>query len=104
MINSSVNLANSLVIPKEGSFKPNGNFFSVEISCDDLNAASGAFTLEGSLSNTSFGTVYDGTTEIVEALTSGVTCFRTFYVDPDSYYRITFQEGLTGTVSYYIAE
>lgn len=104
MYSGSISLAAATIIPKEGAFKPNGPRFSVEIMCSNLSAASAEMTLQGSISREGFGTVYDGTEAVTETLTSGVRCFRSFDVDPDCYYNISFPGSLTGTVNYWIEE
>ncbi len=103
MKTGSINLASSLIIPKEGKFKPNGNKFSFELFSSDLGAASITVTLKGTLSGTRFGTLANESGDITETLTSGVALVRTFDADPEMELRLDCGTG-TGTVNYVITE
>lgn len=106
MKTGSIDLSSTLVIPKEGYFKPNGRFISVAIKSTDLGAASLGFTLKGRIDGGTlgFGTMQENGADIAETLASGVTVVRTFEVDDRLQFNLTFDSGTTGNVSYEIFE
>lgn len=103
MKTGSVDLSESVYIPKEGYFKPNGKFVDVELFSADLSEASIEVELEGSLSVERWDTLQESGTDISETLTSGVALVRTFEASSDLHLR--FKCGTaTGTVEYTIFE
>lgn len=103
MKTGNVDLSESVVIPKEGFYKPNGRFSSVELFSADLSAASIAVELQGSISGETWVTLQESGSDISETLTSGVAMFQTFETDPEIKLRLKCGTA-TGTVNYTIRE
>ena len=105
-MSDSINLSSTQVIPKEGHFKPKGNFVTVQLFSSDLGTSTLAFAPEASLTpatSTSWDGMQEGGSDISIDLASGVSCVRTFEVDPDIFMRFKFATG-TGNIDYVISE